>query len=237
MMMIDDRYPPPDEFISCEFKTLIFLKDNTSFVCGLPTLANDAYAYYSEHYKNFRDSRKLNFNFESTFDVNVDGKDGFAAYVGGIIRLKDSDKFNDISYYIAICRKNTPKPEILRKYHFDYAPAGNTRKQAHPVFHLQYAGKLSKKLKAKDIDDDHLDPWLSEPRLCYSPISLALLINLILQEFPSENNRKLVETSEWRNLIRRNENLILRPFFERCSSFLAEKGRKKLFINDFYYGN
>jgi hypothetical protein len=64
------------------------------------------------------------------------------------------------------------------------------------------------------IDDSHLDVWLSEPRLCYFPTSLALLINVVLIEFPNDKNKILVDSMEWRSLIRSNEDLILTPFFK-----------------------
>jgi hypothetical protein len=91
-----------------------------------------------------------------------------------------------------------------------------------------------------DIYDSHSDPgdfWLSEPRLCCMPISLALLVNLILKEFPDEKNSKLIERSEWRDLVKKNEELILSPFFEECRKFFSKNENNKLFLNDFYYGN
>lgn len=235
-MMIDNRYPSPNEVVKCEFDTLIFLKNNPLLGRELSTLAMDAYAYHSANYKRFKERKRKDFGFESTFDIKIEGQAGFAA-VGALIRLKDGSEFDNISYYAAICKKENPKPKILRKYHFDYAPPETTHRQPHPVFHLQYAGKLSSKLKCMDIDDNHLYPWLSEPRLCYFPISLALLLNLILKEFQDEKNRKLIESSEWRGLIRKNETLILKPFFEECHNFLSKGNDRDLFTNDFYYGN
>lgn len=236
--MIDNWYLSPYDVINCEFNTLKFLKNN-SFLhkVGLSSLAIDAYSYHSAHYKRFKERKNIGFDFESTFDIKIGGKVDSAVYVGAIFRLNDSCEFQDISYYVAICEKKNPKPRLLRKYHFDYAPPGAAHRQPHPVFHLQYGGELTPKLKSKSIDDKDLYPWLSEPRLCYFPMSLALLINLILKEFPNEKNGKLVESSEWRGLIRKNEELILKPFFEECCAFLSKGNKKNLFINDFYYGN
>ena len=149
--------------------------------------------------------------------------------------MKDNNILDTTSLYVAICKKGDPKP--LRKYHFDYAPSALSHRQPHPVFHLQYAGKLPPRLRDMDIDDSHMEPWLSEPRLCYFPMSLALLINLVLKEFPDDNNVKLTETWEWRQLVKKNEDLILRPFFKGCQTFFSQDKRGKLFINDFYYGN
>ncbi len=235
-MKIDHWYPAPIKLINCEFDTLEFLKDSSFCYEKLPILANDAYTYYSKQYKR---DRKYNFEFESNFDIKVDGKDG-TTHIGALIKSKDGSTFENITHYLVICKKEGTKKRLLRKYHFDYAPSHLDHRQPHPVFHLQDGGKLSQKLKRMNIYDSDLDPrdfWLSEPRLCCMPISLALLVNLILKEFPDEKNHELIEKSEWRDLVKKNEELILSPFFEGCRKFFSRDDKNKLFVNDFYYGN
>jgi hypothetical protein len=229
-MKIDDWYPTPIEIIDCEFDTLGFFKDNFFCYQELSRLANHSNAYYSANYKR---DKKSGFNFESKFNIKVDGKDGIA-HIGSLIELNDTDSIDRTTYYAAICQEEKPNL-LLRKYHFDYAPSAVPHRQ--PVFHLQYAGTLTPMLRKEDIDDEHLFPWLSEPRLCYFPLSLALLINFILKEFPDDNNFKLIEHPDWRRLIKKNENLILGPFFKGCQTFFSNNNTNKLFTNDFYYGN
>ncbi len=232
-MKIDGCYLTPLNIIKCEFETLGFFKDNPLSYQELPILAEDANTYYSAYYYKFKHHARLHFSFESTVDIKVGGKEGIA-HIGSLIESKDTNNIDRTSYYAAICIKEEKK--LLRKYHFDYAPPGKLQRQPPPVFHLQYAGKLPPRLEAMDIDDNHLDTWLSEPRLCYFPLSLALLINLILKEFPDDKNVELIEHPKWRRLVKKNENLILGPFFKGCQTFFSNNNNQ-LFINDFYYGN
>ncbi len=237
-------YPKPNELLENEFGTLQFCKDNFFFNQTLEVLADDANKYHSSKYNIFKNRVKnFEFNFESKFTINADTLEGIV-YVGAKI-LKSGDDIGNVTYYVAICKEEQGKKKILRKYHFDYNPASSTQgrdnsRNSHPTFHLQYAGKLSPELEKLSMDDSHMDTWLSEPRLCYSPISLALLINLVFKEFPGEMSRRLIERSEWRNLIKKNEDLILAPFFKKCQMFFSHREQKKvkgLFTNDFYYGH
>lgn len=241
-MKIDDCFPTPGEFLNSEFETLEYCGNKFFDYEELSSLASDAYAYHSANYNEFKESNRLPkscFSFESNFNVNIDGRDG-TAYIGVLIRLKDSFTFENISYYVAVQKKEKLNARLLRKFHFDYAPpvkTDSTRRQPHPVFHLQYACKLSSRLQGVGFDNSHMDPWLSEPRLYYSPMSLALLINLVLKEFQDETNLRIIQRGEWRDLIRENEKLILAPFFSICHNFFSDRHNKELLINDFYYGN
>jgi hypothetical protein len=228
-MRIDD-WCSASTYINCEFETLEFLRNKDFCFEVLPILAREANRYWCANYKR---DRRLGFNFESNFNIRVDGKDGIA-HIGSLIKMKDNDHLYTTSCFLAI-RENDER-KLLRKFHFDYAPSTIHHRQPHPVFHLQYAGTLTPMLRKEKIDDEHLFPKLSEPRLYYFPLSLALLINLILKEFPDKINRKLIERSEWRKLIKKNEDLILKPFFDRCQTFFSNK-TDELFTNDFYYGN
>src|SRR6266550_793446 len=46
-----------------------------------------------------------------------------------------------------------------------------------------------------------LNPWLSEPRLFSSPMSLALLVDMAFHEFPDQPSGKFRNTSAWKELI------------------------------------
>ena len=231
-MKIDNCFPDPVQVIQCESRTLKFFKSNHFLNQEMPRLSEKAYKCYRSDNKHVL---RRGFEFESEFDIKIGSNKGIAL-IGAFIKAKDKCQFENISYYAAICENGELHKRLLRKYHFDYAPPGKTRRQPHPIFHIQYAGKLSPKLQEMRIDDSHLDVWLSEPRLCYFPTSLALLINMVLKEFPNDKNIRLVESTEWRSLIRSNEDLILAPFFKGCNRFFSGR-EKKLFINDFYYGN
>ena len=229
-MKIDDWYPVPKDILKCEIETLRFLKDKSSYYPGFDKLAADAYQYWIKS----KSDRRLKFDFESEFQIYI-GKDEGTAHIGANIAITDESSYEGISYYVAICDNATPNTRLLRKYHFDYTSQVSSRRQPHPVFHLQYAGELSKRLEQLGLDHEHIDSWLSEPRLHFSPMSLALLINLILKEFPCETNQKFIELREWRDLLRGNEKLLFVPYYRACHHFLSNRPDGQLFINDFYY--
>lgn len=231
-MKIRDCYPTPQNIFDCEVETLQFIKDNFFIYQEFSKMATDAYNYFPKA----KTARNLKFEFESELQIRIEGKQGFA-YLGSAIKIINANQLDDISYYVAICNNDIPQKKILRKLHFDYTSPQSPQKHPHPVFHLQYGGKLSLKLQNENLEHQHMDAWLSEPRLCFIPISLALLINLILKEFPDEINSKIIESPEWRDLIRKNENLLLAPFYKICHNFMSTRSSHQLFTNDFYYGN
>lgn len=199
-MTIDEWYPEPQKVLKCERETLGFLKDDQTVQSHFYELANAADIYY---YKT-KDSKGIPFRFESHFDISTKDWKGYANISSEIVP-QDGNCFKSVSYNLTIYEKNETSGKILRKFHFDYAPSRINHKNPHPVFHLHYGGRLFGKLKNMKLTDNHLYPGFDGPRLCYYPISLALLINFILMEFPDEINKKFLEKSEWRKLIRKNE--------------------------------
>ncbi len=234
-MKIDDStlFQKPRDFIKNEFKTLKFLKDDSQIGKYFAQLSRDAGAYYDDYHERAGKSKISSVRFESNVAVALNKRPG-ACHIGCIISEQDG-KIEELSYYIALCKLNKAgKNTLIRKYHFDYARSGKKHRQPHPVFHIQYPGELSPRLSSI-IRDDHLNPWLSEPRLCYAPMTLALVLNLVFREFPSEVSTKIIERAEWRDLIRNNEDTILKPYYYKCNQFITSPAGK-LITNDFFYG-
>ena len=238
-MMMNEWYPNPGDFLKCERETLIFLKDRPVVANQFPVLYNDVNRHYSFLSEAIKNPGKVNFYFESEIEINLSPKKsknriGIANISVEIVTKKDELK--KISYNLAIIDKSHNPSRILRKFHFDYDPPDSGHRYPHPVIHLHYGGKLSKKLEDQGLTVDHLNIDMDKPRLGYFPLSLALLINLVLVDFPDEKSIKLSGTPEWRNLIRKNEKIVLEPFFTNCHRFFSNKNKEKLFVNDFYYG-
>jgi hypothetical protein len=232
MMRIDDGYPSPSKLKKNELETLQYIKDSIIFHSYYATLANDA----STNYFQLQNASSL--KFISQMDICFDQRSRRIgnAYIGLDIGSRD-DQYSQVSYTLAICSKDRSRHRLLRKFHFDYALPGVPSRQPHPVFHLQYAGGLFGPLRDLNIQHAHLDAWLSEPRLSFMPMSLALLINIVFKEFPDENAIKVIERAEWRELIRKNEKFLLVPYFKCCHNFMnALNDLGKLLTNDFYYG-
>jgi hypothetical protein len=238
--MMNDWYPNPGAFLKCEQETLRFLKDRPVVANQFPVLHNDVNRYYSYFSEAIKNPGKENFYFESEIEINLSAKKsknriGIANISAEIVTAEN--EFKRISYNLTIIDKSQPPSRILRKFHFDYDPLASNHKSPHPLIHLQYGGKLSKKLGDQDLTVDHLDIDTDKPRLCYFPLSLGLLINMVLIDFPDEKIEKLGGTAEWRDLIRKNEKIVLEPFFTNCHRFFSNRNKERLFVNDFYYGN
>ena len=229
-MRIDKGYPSPEKLKENELATLQYIKDSGVFWEYYSTLASDASLSF------FKFQKAYSLNFASSLEICLDRKSGKmgVAHVGSDIITKD-DRYEQVSYSLAICSKDNER--LLRRYHFDYALPDVMRRQPHPVFHLQYAGGLFGHLKAHRVEHEHIDSWLSEPRLFFIPISLALLINVVFKEFPDRNGINVIERGEWRELIKKIEKLFLFPYFRCCHNFMNTiNNLGKLLTNDFYYG-
>ncbi len=174
---------------------------------------------------------RTDINFESKFELKC-REDEYRIHIGAEVRSNHS------VYFIAVCCKKDGIWKILRKFHFDYDKNG--RERDHPIFHLQYAGELSSALSEyNDHYDNILNPWLSEPRLFYPPVTLALLINTVLKEFQTDITSELLNNDRWRGIIKDNEIFAFKSYFEKCLSFLnsaEHKPSKKLFLTDYCYG-
>jgi hypothetical protein len=142
-----------------------------------------------------------------------------------------------------VCRMRTRQGgqhlTVLRKFHFDVAPGGNpSQGQQVPQTHLQYCGEMSQYLGGIGCRSEQLaqmHPWLSEPRIFFWPMSLGFLIDMALHEFPDQASAKFRADSYWRSLIRKQETLILKPFYERCVEVIKNTNRENQTLADAFY--
>lgn len=134
----------------------------------------------------------------------------------------NNDEFEFLSYVLTVAEENkTSKTKtLLRKYHYDY----ECKEKEKPAFHLQYGGQP---LPSHDNYDGttELAPWLSEPRLFYTPMSLALLLEQAFLEFPDESTLRVQKDSFWGKHVLRSQAEILHPYFERCCQKIVNNER------------
>ena len=227
--MLIDCYPDPKKFIDNEKRTLKFIYDKKIFKKAMPELFSQLDEYL---YHKIMSSQK-GVDFETQFEISWDKKE-LKIHIGAIIESNEDNQYTDLSYYLMIC--DISRKRILRKFHFDFSAFEKVCRLPHPITHLQYAGELSKYLQTYEYEHDHLESWLSEPRLFYQPMTLALLLNMILNEFRCEEFNNIIERKEWREIVRSNENRILEPFYNRCHHFFSNR-KNNLFTSDFCYGN
>jgi len=240
-MTIEDKYPPPLELFKTELKTFEFIYTRSHlFAPYYSELISEISTQYSRLKAKINKERRI--DLFTRLSIVLDHKEyNTGKALLGIDIARDGGKYQQVSYSVTICRTggDNESDRILRKYHFDYTSAqGSSGRQPHPVFHLQYAGKLSKHHISLDLDHTHItcDSWLSEPRISIAPMSYALMLNMVFKEFPDEVNQRIIETPEWRSLVKTNEDIFLKPYFEHCSTFLNKRSTN-LLTNDFWYGH
>lgn len=213
-----------------EVTTLRRIDSNPIFKRDFSQLNTDAHNYLSDNEKSIKKNTLTKFDFQSVIDnISLNGKSGVAV-IGALITTNNGN-YDQLTYYFALCDKN----KIIRKFHFDYAPKYISVRTPHPIFHFQYPGEMSPYILRLNLKHDHLDPGLSEPRIFFTPMSLALIINLILKEFSDERTYKASEDRAWRDLVKKNEKDLLAPYFKTCNAFFT-KSPGCLFTSDFCYG-
>lgn len=232
-MRIDANFPSPYELIENELRTLAFLKDDKRLIEHHRQLADDARLCYLRATPNLRKPRAArSLEFESAIDITTEHGSA-VCHIGARI-TSNLGAYDELSYYMAICKMKRRKMRLLRKFHFDYTPT-LIHRQPHPLFHMHYAGELSARLETLDLAHDHMDAWLSEPRLSFTPMSIALLLNMVMNEFRSEATLRFTGKLEWRKLLERDERLILDPYYRNLNLFLSNH-QHHLVSCEFCYG-
>jgi hypothetical protein len=233
-MKLVDFYPAPDTLIQSECATLDYLMNEPNLNSEQPQFAAAARRLWEKIHKN-----PSHLAFESYLVVEHQGT-SLKLFICGLIERSGKKGYGNISYCLTVGRPRRKGTAILRKFHFDVTavPANAIRTQAHPVCHVQYCGELLPYLAENGLTQNQIDqmhPWLSEPRLFYWPMSLALVMDMALREFPTSENRKLREKSEWRAIVRANESMLLAEFHQRCLSVVQDKTGQKLTLADAFY--
>ncbi len=249
MMELSDFYPSPHTLIASELKVLDHLRNDPYITAEHSTFAQAAIRYYSR----YKDARS-GFEFSSHFDIchaAMLGKKGARArqkrqkpnlrlVVAARIELTKNGSYSNVSYCLAVGRI---RGSILRKFHFDVAVSNDIsqrRLQQHPQCHLQYCGEMVPHMVTVGFRQTQLEqmhPWLSEPRIFFWPMSLALLIDMALHEFPDPRSAKFRKAPEWQGLVRKQEALVLRRFYGKCVEVIDNtKGNNGTLADEFYVG-
>jgi hypothetical protein len=257
-MKLSEFYPLPGDFIQNEVEVLDYLANNTYFAGQHPQFSSDAKKYRAQYH-----GPRSGFHFASHLNVyhaemprlrkrssrRFGEEPNLKLIVAGHIKQETKSKYGNISYLLAVGRIRTlmkepgrrTYPSLLRKFHFDVtanAATRSTRRQEHPMCHLQYCGgiiPLMEELGFRKSQLEQMHEKLSEPRIFFWPMSLALLVDMALHEFPDTRSVQFRKEPEWRNIIRKNEAIILQPFHEKCAAVIrnVEKRRKTL-ADEFY---
>src|SRR5207244_3451675 len=147
----------------------------------------------NEYYQRTRKSGK-GFEFASHLDIwhtEIGGRQrsgkqlaNIRIVLASLVRLDGPQGYKHITHCLLILRPRAGGQfTILRKFHFDVAVANGKpsgRLQRHPRFHLQYCGEMvpyMARIGLSTAQLDQLHPKMSEPRIFYTPMSLALMLD------------------------------------------------------------
>jgi hypothetical protein len=251
-MELLDFYPAPRDLIDSEVRVLNYLRNDPYIVAQHPPFAQSASRTYSK--TRHSDS---GLDFAAYLDVwhpemqagipapSMQGKrkPNVRLIIAALVKVTPEWGYAHVSYCLSVCRLHPGRVAIYRKFHFDVtisATNGSRRRQEHPTCHLQYCGKMvpsMEEMGCRTAQLGQLHPELSEPRIFFWPMSLGLLIDLALHEFPDARSMAFRETSEWRSIVRRQEGLVLLRFHERCAAVIADvNGHGHTLADEFYVG-
>lgn len=233
---MDEGYPNPKELKQIDLKTLEFLYTNSFINKQFSKLASAAQNYLLTINK----PKQPTFIFESELNLLIEGKIRRVIIGANVISAEEKKnryKHDLVSYSLSICARNQYPFRLIRRFHFDYAVPEKKTRQPIPIFHLQYGGKLSTYLLELGVNDRKIDSWLSIPRLNHYPITLALLLDIIFCEFRSEQTHLIAERSEWRKLVKENEELVVKPYYRTLYQFVQSNAyNDKCLVRDYCHG-
>ncbi len=249
-MDLDEFYPSPDKLIESEVEVLGFLRNEPYMKRVHVEFSLDAHQGYQRYRSNWRSG----FAFASFLDVSHlsmprNSRRGrkrgallpnVRLVVSALVEL-EMGQYSNVSYCLAVLRIRDRQLTILRKFHFDVTPAaGGTvrRRQEHPRCHLQYGGSMTPFMSKMGCKESHLTQMhasLSEPRILFWPMSLGLVIDMALHEFPDSESSEFRRTPEWRGMVRRQERLVLRDFYAKCVAVVDNSGGKYKTLGEEFY--
>jgi hypothetical protein len=231
-------FPSVDDVYNLELRTLEFLGRSSRVKAISPDLMRSADSASSV----LRGRRKAIFNarsrdevkmldFETSFDsALIDGKT-YRVHLGADVRVRGS-QFSQVSYFLAIAESGT----IFRKVHFDLAHEPGARPPTKPSSHLQIGGELSENLKSmyvSDVYDGLLKPELSEPRIFFFPVSLAISFLILVRDFRVGDFAELSGDQEFRKLMLTCEEKLLTKFVSHLRTKLNEK-KESIFLTHYH---
>jgi hypothetical protein len=251
-MDLSDFYPSPGDLIQSELSVLDHLRRSTYINRNHSQVAAAANNYYRRN-----TGSRSDFEFQSYFDIwhppmhrrRLPAWDRGAAKPNARLTVsarigRKNGNFTEVTYCLSVCRLHSVSPParlaIYRKFHFDVTVAddgGHSRRQPHPRCHLQYCGEMvpiMRDIGCKESQLNQMQPWLSEPRIFFWPMSLALLIDMALHEFPDQASTEFRSESGWHRLVREQEALVLRPFCQKCIEIIDARGRDRTLADAFY---
>lgn len=219
-------YNDPSIFIKNELKTLEFLKNNCAShpdLIGVHDRASKSYSIAMERQKkiaglNTAQRSTVQNGINSLFSweiIQSQGKNEVLEITVGTLIESTNEELKNITYLLMVSQDDAKTKNVIKKFHFDFTHPSTERSSSQPAIHLQHGGKLPPGYK-ETYSIEKLQVMISEPRIFYNPMSLALVLQIAFMEFPCCDTNKILKEPEWKKLILRDQELLLKPFFLGC---------------------
>jgi hypothetical protein len=234
-MSLADCQISPDTIKEVELRSLELIKQSSLLATICPHITSRAESSYARLRSLSRIGKgTILYDYESFFDSSIEGKE-CRIYFGGKAVALSAKKCDAVSLYISIYDLKSKK--VLRKFHFDYDSGSDiASKSSKPYYHIQYGGKLTPLMKGDGIvpeTQQHIETWLSTPRILYIPMSLFSLVAIILKEVQPEAAIELFSEQNWKNHLINTEKIMLAPFYKACTDKIIKK--ESLLMDYFYH--
>ena len=101
---------------------------------------------------------------------------------------------------------------VMTRFHFD--PRVTSATQREPIYHLQVGG-LS-------LEDENcwFPKQLKVPRLCFPPMDVILLCELVLVNLFYWDSTDLRKKPDWKRLVMKSQNIFQRSYFEKFHTYV-----------------
>jgi hypothetical protein len=149
-MSIDQNQIASPDFIKNEVQTLGFIKAQTSVASSFPELSAEAASVYSLYIGRHKNSAPTNFNFGCELKMEIE-----TATRSLFIEANVQQNYSLATYALSMCDSDTDEKTLIRKFHFDYDPQGNSSTDKKPKYHLQYGGKTTPNYKTMVFPQSH----------------------------------------------------------------------------------
>ena len=101
---------------------------------------------------------------------------------------------------------------VIKKFHIDRRVQNTILPE--PLYHLHLGGR----------SDEYEYCWIpkriDEPRIHYFPMDVVLMCEFVLINFYPNISRDLREMPEWKRLVRKSQDLYLKPYLEKVAGYI-----------------
>jgi hypothetical protein len=103
---------------------------------------------------------------------------------------------------------------VMLRFHLDRRDP--QARKLEPLFHLQAGGT------ARDEENCWLHKSIDVPRFHHPPMDIILLCEFILVNFFDKESENLRKKPEWRNLVRKSQDIFQQDYFRDCANHIKD---------------